>query len=176
MYFEVKPQIYPLYLYLTRWVAPTPHYTPSIALTSPIRISINKIKKGQNPICTFYFNPSYRHPDRHKDASTCMTVAPDTLHLFTIFQPWNPTQSKLHSFLVILVTTPYQTQNAPLVASALATSYTPPSTGIIWYNLVCDGMVYYLCVHLHALAHIIMTLLLDICRQCHWSNIEMPKW
>ena len=73
--------------HLTSWVAPTPQYTPSIVLIPPINVSINKIKKGQNPICTFHFHPSYRHPDRQTDASTCMIVAPDTLQLSTKFHP-----------------------------------------------------------------------------------------
>ena len=72
--------------HLTRWVAPYPQHTPSIVLTSPINVSINKIKKGQNPICTFHFYPSCRHLDRHTDAPTCMTVVSDTLQLYTKFQ------------------------------------------------------------------------------------------
>ena len=58
----------------------------SITLTPPINVSNNKIKKGQNPICTFHFHPSYRYLDRHTDAPTCMIVAPDTLQPFTKFQ------------------------------------------------------------------------------------------
>ena len=57
-------------LHLTRWVAPYPQYTPSITLTPPLELVAIKLKKGQNPICIFYFHPSYRHPDRHTDAPT----------------------------------------------------------------------------------------------------------
>ena len=85
MYFEHNSKHMQNSQHLTRWVAPTPQYTPSIVLTSPINVTRNKIKKGQNPICTFYFHPSYKHPDRHPDALTCVTVAPDYLQLFTKF-------------------------------------------------------------------------------------------
>ena len=36
-------------------------------------------------------------------------------------------------------------------------------------------MGYYLCVHLHLLAHIRMTLPHVICRQCDRSSIEVPE-
>ena len=98
-------------------------------LTSPIRTGNNKIKEGQNPICTFYFHPSHRHTD----AATCMRVSPDIY----IFSPYLNSEilpyQTLPSFLVILVTTPYQTQNAPLITVTLATLCTPCST------LVCKA-------------------------------------
>ena len=53
-----------------------------------------KLRKGQNPICTFHFHPSYRYLDRHTDAPTCMTVAPDTLQLSTNFYLLDPIQSE----------------------------------------------------------------------------------
>ena len=73
--------------HLTRWVAPYPQYTSSIVLTSPLMLVKIKLEKGQNATGTFHFHPSYRHPDRYPDAATCMTVAPETLHLSTNFHP-----------------------------------------------------------------------------------------
>ena len=80
--------------HLTRWVAPTPQYTSGIMLTPPIKLVWLKLGKSQNATGTFHFHPSSRHPNRHTDAQTCMTVAPDTLQLSANFHPESPTQSK----------------------------------------------------------------------------------
>ena len=53
MYFEAKSKYLHYTLHLTRWVAPSPQYTPSIMLPSPIRISKNKIKKVKIPYVPF---------------------------------------------------------------------------------------------------------------------------
>ena len=60
-----------------------PQYTPSITLVPPFSISKKKIKKGQNPICTFHLHPSHRHTD----APTCLTEA---LTLYIISLNLNP--------------------------------------------------------------------------------------
>ena len=74
------------YQHLTRWVAPYPPVHPQYHADTPINVSNNKIKKV-NHICTFHSYPSYRHPDRHTDAPTCMIVAPESLLLSAKFQP-----------------------------------------------------------------------------------------
>ena len=85
--------------HLTRWVAPYPQYTPSIALIPQLMLVSIKLKKGQNPICTFHFHPLYRHPDRHTDAPTCMIVAPRHSTTFLPnFIPETLSIWKLHSF------------------------------------------------------------------------------
>ena len=65
------------------------HYDP------PIELVTNKLLKSKNATGTFYFHPSSRHTNRHPDAQTCMTVAPDILHHSTNFHPGIPTQSKV---------------------------------------------------------------------------------
>ena len=89
MYFEQNSKYNWDPLHLTRWVAPTPIY-PQYHADTPINVSSNKINKGQIPICTFYFHPSYRDPDRHTDAPKCMTVAPDTtsFHHVSTLKPY----------------------------------------------------------------------------------------
>ena len=66
---------------------PSPYYLWYYAGIPLLVLSNNKIKKGQNPTCTYHLHPFYRHTNKHTDAPTCMTVAPDTLHLFTKFEP-----------------------------------------------------------------------------------------
>ena len=63
--------------------SPLPPVTPLYHTGTPVSISNNKIKKGQNHTCTFHLHPS----DRHTNLPTCMTVAPDALYLFTKFEP-----------------------------------------------------------------------------------------
>ena len=65
----------------------TSQYTSSIMLTPQLILVQIKLRKDQNATGTFHFHPSYRHPDRHPDAPTCMMVALDTLQLSTNFHP-----------------------------------------------------------------------------------------
>ena len=84
------------YAHLTRWVAPLPPSKPMVSrYDPPIELVTNKLLKSKNATGTFYFHPSSRHTNRHPDAQTCMTVAPDTLHHSTNFHPGIPTQSKV---------------------------------------------------------------------------------
>ena len=64
----------------------------------PIKLVWIKLRKYQNATGTFHFHPSSRHPNRHTDAQTCMTVAPDTLHLSTNFHHEALHSQKLHTF------------------------------------------------------------------------------
>ena len=52
----------------------------------------------------------------------------DTPHLFTKFQPCNPTQLKATLILSNFGDHPLPNSNGPLTAVTLATSCTPPST------------------------------------------------
>ena len=95
------------------------HLPPSTPLVScwypPVIISKNKIKKVKIPHVPFtYIHPT--HTQTHIDAPTCVTVAPDILHMLN---PEALSNQKVHSFLVILVTIPYQMQNAPLITLCL---------------------------------------------------------
>ena len=75
--------------------------------------------------CTNMYDSSPRHSTSFHQIST---LKPYPIKSYT-------------QFLVILLTTPYQTQSAPLVASALATSCTPPSTpnyGQILYKTILE--------------------------------------
>ena len=75
-------------LHLTRWVAPYPPSSPPVSCWHPpIKLVLEKLIKCKNATGTFHFHPSYRHSNRHPDAQTCMTVAPDSLHLSTNFHP-----------------------------------------------------------------------------------------
>ena len=74
--------------HLTRWVASyLPSSPPVLCWHPPIKLVMNKLIKSKNATGTFHFHPSSRHSNRHPDAQTCKTVAPDTLHLSTHFHP-----------------------------------------------------------------------------------------
>ena len=76
------------YAHLTRWVAPYPPVNLWYhAKTPPIELVMKKLIKSKNATGTFYLHSSSRHANRHLDAQTCMTVAPDTLHHSTNFHP-----------------------------------------------------------------------------------------
>ena len=44
--------------------------------------------------CSLHSLPFQRHTDRYKDAQSCITVVPDTLHIPTKLQTFSPTESK----------------------------------------------------------------------------------
>ena len=63
---------------------PLPPVTPSIMLILPLMLETIKLKK----VKILYVPFTFIHPtDTQTDTPTCMIVAPDTLQLFTKFQP-----------------------------------------------------------------------------------------
>ena len=66
---------------------PLPPSIPWYCTGTPVGINDNKSYKGYKQICTLHSYLSHKHTNRHKDAQPCITVAPDTLHDFTKFQP-----------------------------------------------------------------------------------------
>ena len=62
----------------------------------------------------------FSKPDRHTDTYSCITVAPDTLHIPGKFQSRGPTQLKATLTLSNSTDYPLSAQNAPLVTNSLA--------------------------------------------------------
>ena len=101
-------------LHLTRWVAPYPQYTPSIVLTPPLVLVAIKLKRSKSHM--YHLLPSILQTHRQTHRCTNMYVSSPrhstSFHQISTLKPY-PIKSYTHS-LVILITTPYQTQNASL--------------------------------------------------------------
>ena len=80
--------------HLTRWVAPTPQYTPSIMLIPPINVSINKVKKWSKFHMYLSLSSILQTPRQTHRCTNLHDGSPrhSTTFYSTNFHPQSPTQ------------------------------------------------------------------------------------